>query len=176
MHNTAFIALGSNLPYEDAEGPALLARAVSALQSAGLRLRAQSGVWRTAAWPSSDQPDYYNAVVAVDPGPLSPQALYDVLRAVEERFGRVRREAWSPRTLDLDIVAIDGVAGTLGGITLPHERMHERTFVLAPLAEIAPNWRHPTLGKSVAELLAGLGQTEGYRRIADLAGRLDREV
>jgi 2-amino-4-hydroxy-6-hydroxymethyldihydropteridine diphosphokinase len=166
MHNTAYVALGSNLPFDGIESPALLARAVSALQEAGLGLRACSGIWRTAAWPPSDQPDYYNAVVALDPGKRSPQALYEILREVEARYGRERREKWASRTLDLDIVAIDDLAGTFGAVTLPHPHMHERAFVLAPLIEIAPKWRHPLTGETAAEILAGL-PGGGYRRVGE---------
>src|SRR5262245_1024670 len=104
MDSTAYIALGSNLPFEGVDSPALLARAAAALQSAGLALGARSGLWRTAAWPPSDQPDYYNAVVAVAAGGQTPQAIYDILRGIEARYGRERREQWAARTLDLDIV------------------------------------------------------------------------
>jgi 2-amino-4-hydroxy-6-hydroxymethyldihydropteridine diphosphokinase len=167
MHNTAFIALGSNLPHEGAEGPALLARAGEALRAAGLAPQTLSGVWRTAAWPPSDQPDYYNAVVGLVPQILSPQALYETLRGIEARFGRQRREQWASRTLDLDIVAMEGLVGEFGGVTLPHPRMHERAFVLAPLAEIAPEWRHPVLGQRAADLLAGLPVDYRCQRISD---------
>jgi 2-amino-4-hydroxy-6-hydroxymethyldihydropteridine diphosphokinase len=171
MHNTAYIALGSNLPFDGIDSPALLARAVSALADAGLQLRSCSGIWRTAAWPPSDAPDYFNAVVAVDVCEHTPQSLYDLLRGIEARYGRARRKKWASRTLDLDIVALGELAGTFGGITLPHPHMHERVFVLAPMAEIAAGWRHPVIGQSVADLLAGLGDTAGYRRVGDLHGK-----
>ncbi len=168
MCGAAYIALGSNLPFEGIESPLLLARAVAALKEAGLGVQARSSIWRTAAWPpESGQPDYYNAVVAVDAGDLSPQALYEMLRGVEARFGRERRERWAARTLDLDIIAMGGLSGTFGGVTLPHPRLHERAFVLAPLAEIAPEWRHPDLGKSAAELLRVQPPGIGYRRLSD---------
>jgi 2-amino-4-hydroxy-6-hydroxymethyldihydropteridine diphosphokinase len=167
-----FVALGSNLPHGGLSGPALLARAVAALRSAGLTVRARSGVWRSPAWPpGAGQPDYVNAVVELDPKGLSPQPLYRTLCVIEEKFGRERRERWASRTLDLDIVAMDGFEGAAGGLTLPHPRMHERAFVLAPMAEIAPGWRHPTLGKSVGEMLAKAALAgPGCRRLGDLGG------
>jgi 2-amino-4-hydroxy-6-hydroxymethyldihydropteridine diphosphokinase len=169
MHNTAYIALGSNLPFEGMDSPQLLSRAVSALQASGLTLQACSGIWRTAAWPPSDQPDYFNAVVAVDAGSRSPQALYEQLREIEARYGRERREKWAARTLDLDIVAMDAFLGTFGDITLPHPRMSDRAFVLAPMAEIAAHWRHPALSTTAGQMLASLDPGSGYRRVGDLS-------
>ncbi len=168
---SAYVALGSNMPHEGVSGAALLAQAVAALTQAGFPPRALSGVWETAAWPpDSGQADYVNAVVELDPQGRSPQQLYEVLCEVETRFGRERREKWAPRTIDLDIVAMDGLAGTFGAITLPHPRMHERAFVLAPLAEIAPDWRHPAFEKRPSQLLGELPTGYRYRRIGDLPG------
>ncbi|MGD9981096.1 MAG: 2-amino-4-hydroxy-6-hydroxymethyldihydropteridine diphosphokinase [Hyphomonadaceae bacterium] len=166
----AFVALGANMPFEGVQGPALLARAVTALQAAGLIPRALSGVWQTEAWPQgSGQPDYYNAVAELDGAGLTPQPLYEVLSQIERNFGRERRVRWAPRTLDLDVLSIDGFVGTFGGIELPHPRMQERAFVLAPLAEVAPGWRHPLLGRCAAELLAELPRGYRYGRIGDLS-------
>jgi 2-amino-4-hydroxy-6-hydroxymethyldihydropteridine diphosphokinase len=170
MTNTiAYVALGSNMPFEAVPTPRVLARAVSAIEAAGFKPLALSGVWESAAWPPSNQPDYYNAVVAVDPAGLSPQALYAALRDIELSFGRERREPNAARTLDLDIVAMDGRAGTFGAITLPHPRMHQRAFVLAPLDEVAPDWRHPETGLSPSEMLDLLPPGHRYRRLSDLA-------
>ena len=165
----AYIALGSNMPFEGASAPRVLARAVSAMQAAGLHPLALSGLWESPAWPPSDQPDYYNAIVALDPAGLSPQQLYAVLRDIELSFGRERRDRWAARTLDLDIVAMEGRAGTFGAITLPHPRMHERAFVLAPMDEVAPAWRHPETGLSPSEMLDLLPSGHRYRRLRDLA-------
>lgn len=152
----AFVALGTNLPHGGVSGAALLARAVEALRSAGLPPVAWSSVWETPAWPPSDQPNYFNAALELGSTGHTPETLYRALRTLEANFGRDRRERWGPRTLDLDIIAMEGFVGGFGPITLPHKRMHERRFVLAPLAEIAPNWRHPGLNMAVSEMLSVL--------------------
>lgn len=166
--SSALIALGTNLPHQGLGGPALLRQAGLELARAGLAPRALSGIWKTPPWPpGTDQPDYYNAVANLDPDGRSPPQLYQALREIEARFGRERRERWGPRTLDLDVLAIDGFVGMFGEMTLPHKRMHERAFVLAPLAEIAPDWRHPLLGLRPQEMLAQLDPEPTLRRLGD---------
>jgi 2-amino-4-hydroxy-6-hydroxymethyldihydropteridine diphosphokinase len=163
---STYVALGANLPFEGVQGVDLLARAVAALRDANLAPRGLSGVWRTEAWPpGSGQPDYFNAVVEIETGDLSPPQLYEALTAIERRFGRERRERWAPRTLDLDILAMGDLVGDSGGIQVPHPRLQERAFVLAPLTEIAPDWRHPVRGHTAAELLAALPPGYRYERI-----------
>ncbi|MEZ5962144.1 MAG: 2-amino-4-hydroxy-6-hydroxymethyldihydropteridine diphosphokinase [Hyphomonadaceae bacterium] len=165
-----FVALGANLPLDGVSGAQLLARAVGAMRAEGLVLRTLSGVWETEAWPQgSGQPDYHNAVAVLNGAGLEPQPLYRQLSQIERKFGRERREKWAPRTLDLDIITMDGFVGTFGGIDLPHPRMQDRAFVLAPLAEIAPDWRHPVSGRTAIELLAALAPGYRYRRIGDLS-------
>lgn len=164
----AFVALGANMPFEGVQGPDLLARAVAALREGGLPVLALSGVWQTEAWPqSAGQPDYFNAVVEVDAGARTPGQLYQILTETERRFGRERRERWAPRTLDLDILEMEGFEGLADGIILPHPRLQQRAFVLAPLAEIAPDWRHPESGMTAAELLVGLSVGYRYERVGD---------
>jgi len=152
----ALIAMGTNLPHEGAAGPALLTRAVAALAAAGLAPRTLSAIWETSAWPDPSQPNYFNAVAELDCGPRGPQPLYAALRAIEAAFGRSREGRYGARTLDLDVLAVDGFVGTFGAVILPHPRLHERGFVLAPLGEVAPGWRHPILGRSAGEMLAEL--------------------
>lgn len=164
----AFVALGSNLPFEGAPPHMVLQRALAAMRELPLTIMATSGIWETEAWPPSDQPDYYNAAVELDPAGFSPQPLYEALAVIEARFGRERREKNASRTLDLDLIAMEGFEGTFGAIVLPHPRMHERAFVLAPIAEIAPDWRHPRLDLTAAELLAALTPGHRYRRVGEL--------
>lgn len=147
----------------------VLALAARALDEAGLCVRARSGIWETAAWPSGDQPDYYNAVVELDRAGLEPQPLYEVLAGIERRFGRDRREKWASRTLDLDILAMDGFVGVFEGVELPHPRMADRAFVLAPLGEIAPDWRQPGTGRTAADMLALLPGGYRYHRVEELS-------
>lgn len=154
--HTALIALGSNVAHGGLSGAPLLREAVAALEAAGYRVRAKSSVWETAPWPPSDQAAYVNAVVACDAGGREPAVVMADLLAIERRFGRTRRVQWEARTLDLDLIDLEGRVGAFAGVALPHPRAHERAFVLAPLAEAAPHWRHPTLGKSAEDLLAAL--------------------
>ena len=149
-----FVGLGTNLPHAGLAGPALLRAAVKGLFSTGLMAVRCSSIWETAPWPPSDQAPFCNAVVELDRACLGPQSLFERFLEIERAFGRERREHWGPRTLDLDLLDVEGLVGSFGPITLPHKRVHERAFALAPLAELG--WRHPVLGATAAELLAGL--------------------
>jgi 2-amino-4-hydroxy-6-hydroxymethyldihydropteridine diphosphokinase len=161
--------MGTNMPFDGMAEADLLRAALADLVARGVKLKACSSVWRTEAWPvGADQPDYFNAVVEIEAGAWTPPALYDLLREVESAYGRERRERWAARTLDLDIVAMDGCVGEFDGIRLPHARMRERAFVLAPLAEIAPDWRHPTSGQTATDLLAALAPVDKCEAVAAL--------
>ena len=124
----------------------------------GVTVSRVSPWYRSAPVPASDQPWYVNAVAEVRT-PLAPAPLLAFLHKVEREFGRVRGVANAARVLDLDLLAYgDAIAdGRDGGPVLPHPRLHERAFVLVPLVDLAPGWRHPMLGKTAAELLQGLG-------------------
>ncbi len=155
------IALGANLAGPDGRTPLeTLRHAVTCLdQLPHLRVIAQSRWYVTTPVPVSDQPDYVNAVAALraDAGAsIDPAALLAQLMAVEAACGRQRNEANAARTLDLDIIAIDDTIRTAPDPILPHPRAHLRRFVLAPLADVAPDWVHPVLGETITALLARL--------------------
>jgi 2-amino-4-hydroxy-6-hydroxymethyldihydropteridine diphosphokinase len=145
----AYVALGSNLgnPVQTLEDAI---DAMAALR--GSLLKAFSSLYRTAPVGLKHQPDFINAVVAVDTR-LGPRELLDELFALEARFGRERSVKNAPRTLDLDLLLHGDTVLDDPELTLPHPRMHERAFVLAPLAEIAPGVIIPGRGP-VADLLA----------------------
>ncbi|WP_374358090.1 2-amino-4-hydroxy-6-hydroxymethyldihydropteridine diphosphokinase [Chitinimonas sp.] len=151
MSVTAYIGLGANL----GEAAQTVAEAIAALgQLPQTRLLGASSLYRSAPVGYLDQPDFINAVAGIETA-LSPDALLDGLWAVEERFGRERSFRNAPRTLDLDLLLYGGQQIGTERLTVPHPRMHERSFVLRPLLEIAPQLQLPD-GRALAELAAAL--------------------
>ncbi|MBC7669571.1 MAG: 2-amino-4-hydroxy-6-hydroxymethyldihydropteridine diphosphokinase, partial [Gemmatimonadaceae bacterium] len=144
------VALGCSLagPYESRE--ALLRAAIDALAAEGLKVLSRSSWWASAAWPDPTAPAYLNGVGLVET-PLPAGEILARLHRIETDFGRVRTEANAPRTLDLDLIA-HGRVVTDAGLVLPHPRAHQRLFVMGPLAQIAPGWRHPVSGRTAADL------------------------
>ena len=145
---TAYVALGANLGDPIAQVKAGIAALATLPRT---QLKAQSSLYRTAPVGYADQPDFINAVAAIDTA-LSPRGLLDALLAIETDRGRVRQFANAPRTLDLDVLLYAYLQMHEHGLTIPHPRMHERAFVLAPLNEIAPDCVIPGRGK-VSDLL-----------------------
>ena len=135
MGAVAFLGLGSNL------GDRLtnLQAAVDALQvEPGLRVTASSRVWETVPVGGPPQPDYLNAVIRIETD-LSARDLLDTARRVEARLGRVRRERWGARTIDIDVLLFDGETIEESDLVVPHPRLQERAFVLLPLLELEPD-------------------------------------
>lgn len=162
------VGLGANLPGPAGTPRQTLEAALAALEGEGISVRACSGFWASPAWPPSDQPPYLNAVARVETA-LGPEDLLQRLHAVEARFGRSRGERWAARPLDLDLLAHGRLqrapaAAGAGDLALPHPRLAERAFVLLPLADVAPGWCHPLLGRSIAELIAALPLDHGTVR------------
>ena len=121
-----------------------------------IRVLAVSGLYRSAPWGEPDQPDFLNGVAIVLTR-LSPDELLGVLRQEERRAGRRPDRRWGPRSLDLDLLWYGDVVRDGPELTVPHPRLPERSFVLEPLAEVAPAWRHPATGASAGEMLDELG-------------------
>lgn len=150
------VAIGANLPGPDGR---------TALQSCewavgqlaalpGLHLGAVSRWYESVPVPASDQPPFINGAVSLS-GTADPLALLAALHGIEAAADRVRTAPNAARTLDLDLIAMDGLMLD-GPLRLPHPRMAERAFVLAPLCDVAPDWRHPRLARTAAELLPGV--------------------
>ncbi|MBV9991408.1 MAG: 2-amino-4-hydroxy-6-hydroxymethyldihydropteridine diphosphokinase [Alphaproteobacteria bacterium] len=148
------VALGANLDSQAGRPRETLLAALEALKRKSVRILALSPFYRTRAWPDPSDPDYVNAVasVATERG---PRELMELLEQTETLFGRKRSERNAPRTLDLDLIDYDGRVEQ-GPPILPHPRMRERGFVLVPLSDIAPAWRHPVGGESVQQLIESL--------------------
>jgi 2-amino-4-hydroxy-6-hydroxymethyldihydropteridine diphosphokinase len=120
-----------------------------------------SSLYETSPLGKTDQPNFINAVARIETA-MTPEALLGHLQQMELLAGRVRGERWGPRALDLDIADYDGAIRKRPPPVLPHPAIAQRPFVLAPIAEIAPRWRHPILRKTAAQLLKELrGQSEG---------------
>ena len=159
------LGLGANLPSDLGPPLATLAAALDALGAEGVRLVRRSPWYRSPPAPPSAQPWYVNGVVQVQTT-LAPGDLLALLHRIEARFGRVRGEANAARSLDLDLLDYEGRVSIAGETpVLPHPRLHERAFVLLPLRDVAPGWRHPRLGRTIADLVAALGETPGIERI-----------
>jgi 2-amino-4-hydroxy-6-hydroxymethyldihydropteridine diphosphokinase len=146
-----YLSLGSNLDDRTAALRGAVAR-LAALP--GTRVAAHSAIIETAPWGKTDQPAFLNMAVALETT-LSPEALLAETQAIEHDFGRVREAHWGPRTLDIDLLVYEGETRDTPALHLPHPYLTQRAFVLAPLAEIAPDL--VVAGKTVRAWLAEVG-------------------
>jgi 2-amino-4-hydroxy-6-hydroxymethyldihydropteridine diphosphokinase len=168
VDNTIYIGLGGNLPHPRYGAPkATLEAALAALRLRGIEVRRLSPWYRTTPVPASDQAMYFNAVAEVSTDLPSDRLLAE-LHAVEDQFGRVRSVPNASRLIDLDLLDFRGEIspGGPGKATLPHPRLAERAFVLRPLADLAPLWRHPQSKVSVQTLVAALPPGQIAERLA----------
>lgn len=152
------IGIGASLPTPDGHLPRETCRAAAAALDGlpGLRLQALSRWWESAPIPPMPGAPWFVNGVARLAGPAEPAALLAALHAIEAAHHRVRPYPNAPRTLDLDLLDCHGQRHATAALSLPHPRLAQRGFVLHPLAEVAPCWRHPVTGESVAALLARL--------------------
>ncbi len=173
------VALGSNALSDLALSLGLVKDSILQLEREGLRINAISRFYRTPCFPAGAGPDFVNAAIEVQSA-LSDRALLDLFHEVEAAFGRERPSRWAPRTLDIDLIASgDHIApdrATLAHwmdlplevqkrvapdeMILPHPRLQDRGFVLIPLMDIAPDWRHPVLGKTIRQMCEALPAAE----------------
>ena len=164
------IGLGANLPSAGYGAPhATLEAALRRCAESGLKIARSSPWYRSAPVPVSDQPWYVNGVAVVETD-LAPLSLLSVLHDIEHAFGRIRRVRNESRELDLDLLAYEDLIVEPAGdaeLVLPHPRLHDRAFVLYPLRDVAPDWRHPASRRSVDELIAGLAGDQTIERLAE---------
>ncbi len=175
------VAFGANLPNGDQSAITTLRAACSALRDSGFSALSLSHIYATPCFPAGAGPDYVNAAAACPvPAGWDAARVLALLHRIEDDFGRKRDQRWGMRTLDLDLLAFgDAVlpdaatqtrwrtldpetqrSAAPDQLILPHPRLQDRAFVLVPLADVAPDWRHPLLGLTTCEMLAALPETD----------------
>ena len=158
MARVAYLALGSNL----GDREAYLRAAIARLRMApGVNFLRASSIYETEPIGVTDQPRFLNTVVEVEMGEeMSARDLLKIAKSIECELGRIERERWGPREIDIDVLMVDDEQVKDGDFELPHPRMWERAFVMVPLAELAPELRGPS-GETVAQIAARLREEQG---------------
>lgn len=159
----AYLGLGGNLGRVEAQ----FGRVREELPDHGVRVRGCSSIYRTEPWGGVDQPWFLNQVIRVQTS-LSASELLEVCLRVEQLMGRQPGERWGPRTIDIDLLLYGDLVVWKEALQVPHPRMMERRFVLAPLVELAPDLRHPVLGLTAEELLAQLTDERRVERVREM--------
>jgi 2-amino-4-hydroxy-6-hydroxymethyldihydropteridine diphosphokinase len=167
------IGLGANLDTKKFGPPrAALGAALQEIEKSGMRIKQRSSWYQTAPVPASKQPWYVNSVAELETY-LSPKAIICALLKLEKCFGRVRTVPNAPRILDLDLLAYNDLiikGSTPKDLTVPHPRVNGRSFVIIPLLEIAPNWRDPVSGKTIANIAYQLPKGQQTHKMKDEKG------
>lgn len=173
------LSLGANLASFVGTPMETLAEATNLLEKHGAVIRKLSKMYHTPAFPAGNGPDFVNAAASCDVM-WSPDRTLEVLHEIENDMGRARTQRWGQRTLDIDLISYDQMilpdadtharwralplaqqmAQTPESLILPHPRLQDRAFVLVPLSDVAPDWMHPILGKTVNEMLDALPQQD----------------
>lgn len=160
----AYLGLGSNL----GDRQKYLAQALERLRGIeGIEVKAVSAVYETDPVGDPDQPMYLNAAVRVETA-LTAKQLLKACLAIEKSMGRVRTERWGSRNIDIDLLVYENSVVSTRDLTIPHPLLHEREFVLRPLADIDPDLVHPVLFETVRDMLAAVESTGGVRRMEDI--------
>jgi 2-amino-4-hydroxy-6-hydroxymethyldihydropteridine diphosphokinase len=152
-----YIGIGSNLGNRQEN----CREAVRLLRENGIRVLRQSSLLETEPWGVTDQPRFINMAVEAETD-LEPRPLFAVLKNIEAAMGRTEAVRWGPRVIDLDILFYDDLVIDTAELKIPHPHLHERDFVLIPLAEIAPEKTHPRLNKSMRELSREVSQNSPF--------------
>jgi 2-amino-4-hydroxy-6-hydroxymethyldihydropteridine diphosphokinase len=152
--NRAVLGLGSNL----GDRKKNLEQAAVLLADNGSLLLKESSVYETEPWGNKDQPVFYNQVVEIETT-YNASALMTLILEIEKQMGRIRKEKWEPRVIDIDILFFNDEIISTENLTVPHPHLHERKFVLIPLKEILPNYIHPVFKKTVSEIFNQLKES-----------------
>jgi len=174
------IGLGANIPFQNTGSPrATCGAALDRMARSGIQITQRSRWYESAPVPVSEQPWFVNGVVAAETN-ISATDLVNRLLEVESLFGRRREEINAPRTLDLDLIAyggtvIDSFTAKGHTVKVPHPRIAERAFVLLPLRDVAPDWRHPSLGLSIGRMIEAMPSGQETRLLTDAEGAYGTE-
>jgi 2-amino-4-hydroxy-6-hydroxymethyldihydropteridine diphosphokinase len=158
--NTAYLLIGGNMGDRERN----LRETIAAINGAAGDVAAVSHVYETEAWGRTDQPAFLNQALKLQTN-YAPEALLALLIGIEESLGRKRQKKYDPRTIDIDIIFYNDLVVRTPELEIPHPRMAERRFVLAPLAELAPDMVHPVLHATVEQMLLACTDTLTVNKI-----------